>query len=132
MRRKTRPNRLTVWYDADCPMCVRAVRWLQANDPGGIIDARPLQNRSQLAACGIDPVAALREIHVVSASGEVRRGADAMVWVLGQLPAFRFLPALYRLPGVPVVLRRLYRWIAAHRMRPVCRGDFGQAGRHRR
>ncbi|SFU76945.1 thiol-disulfide oxidoreductase DCC family protein [Alicyclobacillus macrosporangiidus] len=110
-------RRFTVLYDAQCPLCVRAAAWLRARDKSGQLHFRPAQDSGFVGACRLDPRAVLEEMHVVSDTGEVRRGADAVVWVMSQLSGYRWLGILYGIPGMRAAARSVYRAVAARRMR---------------
>jgi predicted DCC family thiol-disulfide oxidoreductase YuxK len=65
----------------------------------------------------IEPEALDRAIHLVLPDGRVLVGADAVFAVLRQLPRWRWLAGMVRIPGVGLLADRLYRWIAARRHR---------------
>jgi alginate O-acetyltransferase complex protein AlgI len=58
---------------------------------------------------------ALEEMRVLTTDGEVFGGADAVVYLSGQLWWATPLAFLARIPFVHATLHRLYRWVAAHR-----------------
>lgn len=67
-------NKLTVFYDGACPVCVRDRRWYQKLE--GKTDDRvqwlDITGRDdELRLQGIDPDKALRELHVRDAQGQV-------------------------------------------------------------
>ncbi|MCL6601020.1 MAG: DUF393 domain-containing protein [Alicyclobacillus macrosporangiidus] len=110
-------RRFTVLYDAQCPLCERAANWLRERDKSGQLHFRPAQDIGFVRTCRLDPKAVLEEMHVVSDTGEVRRGADAIVWVMSQLPGYRWLGVLYGIPGLRAAARSAYRAVAARRIR---------------
>lgn len=113
-RRTDRP--VVVLYDAACPVCCRFASWLEARDGQRQLELTPLQTPGALASRGIHLEDALTELHTVDAQGHVWRGADAVLVALLQLPGWRWLRWVWRIPGVRPVLRRGYRGFA--RIRP--------------
>jgi predicted DCC family thiol-disulfide oxidoreductase YuxK len=102
-------------YDADCGFCTRiaerVTRWRFDVDGG------PLQ-ATDLAALGIDPQRALREMPFVAADGQVAYGHHAWACILATGP----WPA--RMAGRVLASRllerpagRVYRWVSEHRGR---------------
>jgi predicted DCC family thiol-disulfide oxidoreductase YuxK len=57
----------------------------------------------------------LRELHLVTSSGQVFRGYYACRRIAAALPAFWILLPLLYLPGSAVVGTPLYAWVADHR-----------------
>ncbi|MCL6516538.1 DUF393 domain-containing protein [Alicyclobacillus sp.] len=112
-----KPTRLTVLYDAECPLCRRAAAWLQSRDPKGVLEFLPAQRSDEVSACPLDPEAVLEQIHVVSPEGELRTGADGVVWALSQLPRYGWLRAVYAIPGVRSIAQAVYRRVAENRLR---------------
>lgn len=51
----------------------------------------------------------MRDVHVVDESGNVRKGADAVLFIFERYPRWRFLARVGRLPGVYMLVRGLYR-----------------------
>ena len=107
-------------YDAECGLCQWTQRWIDAHDPAGLVDARPLQTPGLLGRLSISEEDALREIHVISRSGELRIGADAVLWLVSQLPGYHWLAALNRSRAVGKIARLIYRQIAKRRARHDC------------
>lgn len=57
------------------------------------------------------------EIHLITPSSEIVRGADAVAMVASMFPRSRWLGKLVMLPGVRSVARWVYRLIACNRGR---------------
>lgn len=113
-------NRLVVYYDGACPRCVRdrerycrwagkradEVEWL---DIGG--------REAELESAGIEPHAALTELHVRDAEGRIHRELDAYRLLLARVPKLRPLGWLIGLPGIRQALSWLYRRWVRRRLR---------------
>ena len=107
-------------YDADCPLCKWTQEWVDARDPAGLVDAKPLQTPGLLRQLLISEEDALREIHVIARSGELRVGADAVLWLVSQLPGYNWLATLNRSLAVRKIARLIYRQVAKRRARRDC------------
>lgn len=115
-----RSEELTVYYDGACPRCVRDrsqyERLAGARAAGACwvdISGRDAELRAQ----GIDPQAALRELHVRDAAGRVHRELDAYILLLSRVPLLRPLAWLIGLPGVRPLVSRWYRGAVLRRLR---------------
>ncbi|MCG2802151.1 MAG: DUF393 domain-containing protein [Cellulomonas sp.] len=102
-------------YDADCGFCTRAVGWAPRLRLD--LEVRAL-GTVDLAALGVDPQRAQRELPHVTSDGTVTYGHRAVASALltGPVPA--------RMAGRLLASRALdrpaaagYRWVAAHRHR---------------
>lgn len=115
--------RFVVVFDEECGLCQSSVRWLKKRDRFSILEYSPLQQSPILRALGLTEQEALAQIHVVNRAGVVKKGADAILWILEQLPRFHWLKVVKRIPGMLAVLRFGYRFIAKRRKRNVCAGS---------
>lgn len=107
-------------YDGECALCRWTQEWVDARDPAGLVDSKPLQTPGVLHQLSISEEAALREIHVLSRSGELRIGADGVLWLVSQLPGYQWIATLNRSRAFREVARMVYRQIAKRRARSVC------------
>jgi predicted DCC family thiol-disulfide oxidoreductase YuxK len=112
---------LVVVFDGGCGFCSRTMIVLQRLDLWRRLRfADANRDWSSLASTypALDADACLAEMHVVEAGGSaatIAAGFDAfrrLAWVLPL--AWPLLPVLY-VPGVPMLGRRVYRFIALHR-----------------
>lgn len=113
-------DRLTVFYDGACPRCVRdRVRYERlAGEGGEAVEWCDITGRDgELRARGIDPRAALSELHVLDARGRVHRELDAYILLMSRTRALRPLGWLIGLPGLRPLLSALYRRLVARRLR---------------
>ncbi|MET9349392.1 DUF393 domain-containing protein [Streptomyces termitum] len=89
-RRGTPVGRLTVLYDADCPLCVHLRHWLLRQRQLVPLDLVPAgSQRARRLLPALDHGATLREITVVGDRGQVYRGAAAWTVCLWALAAYR-------------------------------------------
>jgi len=137
---------LVVVYDAECALCTRAVRQLQASR-GARAELRfvPLQALAAKAAGGhdqgraedrsglpeqlnrLDPDALRSQLHVVQADGAVFAGAEAVVRIMRELAGWRLLSPLHRIPGMKRIADALYRYVARRRYDWFGKADEGCA-----
>jgi predicted DCC family thiol-disulfide oxidoreductase YuxK len=123
---KTRP--LNVYYDGACPRCVRdRARYerLAGHRAADTCWVDISGREEELAARGIDPQAALRELHVADPQGRVQRELDAYILLMARVPLLRPLAWLIGLPGLRPLLSRAYRASVLRRLRAEGRIDAG-------
>lgn len=104
----------TMFYDGGCPLCRREVDHYRRLDVAGQIrwiniDRQP----ERLEAYGVKRLDGLRRLHVLTAEGQMVRGANAFAAIWSALPYYRHLAALLR-------------WLGALRPLDVCYGLFAQ------
>lgn len=113
-------NQLTVYYDGACPRCVRDRENYErlAGETGKSVDWVDITGRDEeLSRIGIDPQAALRELHVRDAAGEVHRELDAYILLMSRVRVLKPLAWLIGLPGLRQLLSWLYRTLVLRRLR---------------
>ena len=118
------PRKITVYYDGACPRCVRdRARYerlsAKAGESAQWVDITGRD--AELCQLGIDPQAALRELHVRDAVGEVHRELDAYILLMSRVPALRPLAWLIGLRGVRPLVSWLYRTGVIRRLRATNR-----------
>jgi predicted DCC family thiol-disulfide oxidoreductase YuxK len=102
-----------VCYDADCSLCVRwAGRFRTLLEKHGFL-LMPLQSAAVRAALRLPEDDLLKEMRVITRTGTVIGGADAVVY----LSRFVFKPLIpfTWIPGAKTILRAAYRYIARNR-----------------
>ena len=112
----TLAEKITVFYDGACPVCVRDQRWyekLEGQTEASVewldITGRDEQLREQ----GIDPNQALRELHVKDSQGQVHREMAAYILLMARVPLLKPIAWLIGLPVIRPTLAWFYhRWVA--------------------
>ncbi len=129
-------GRHVVLYDGDCAFCARWRDRMAARDRGGRVEWLSVHDAAVATRFpGLDREDAMRQMYVYAPDGTLTKGADGWITLCSVIPGLRVLAALSRIPGVPPVLRRVYRFIAARRYRLSCanascraRRDAGRGG----
>ena len=62
----------------------------------------------------------LTAMQLVLPDGRIVPGADAVPELFARIPRWRWVTALFELPGMRPVARRVYAWIPRNRMRISC------------
>jgi len=116
---------LRVLFDGACPRCRASMALFTAADPDHVIepvdltavDLATIDRRLTREDC-------MRAMHVVSRTGRMKAGYDAVTMIGRRLPLFQPLALLGSLPGVAHLGRIVYNRIAASRPRDVpCTDD---------
>lgn len=97
---------VTVWYDDECPLCVREIALMRKLDTRHRI-AFIVARRAD--GCPIDSETLLARFHARERGGPIVSGAAAFAAMWRALPALRPLGLLARFRPVLWVLERAYR-----------------------
>ena len=106
----------TVLYDGHCRFCVGSKKRLER-----VVGARlewASFREPEVAARfpALSPDALEQSLHLVTATGRVYAGAEAVVRVLLHQPLF-FWARLYYVPGLRQLVDAAYRWVARSRFK---------------
>jgi predicted DCC family thiol-disulfide oxidoreductase YuxK len=110
-------NKTIVFYDHSCPMCVGVTGWLHRIDHNKRFELVPYQDTEFLRNYPtLSPDRLEKQIHVVTADGDILRGADAMmeIWRKTGHPS-SFLANIFRLAPFIWLARPLYNLVAKYR-----------------
>lgn len=113
-------NKITVYYDGACPICVRdrAEYERMAGESGRDVEWFDINGRDdELRALGIDPRKALTELHIRDQDGQIRSEIDDYVILMSRVPRLRSLAWLIGLPLLKSLFGSLYRWMVRRRLR---------------
>ena len=94
------PSLTTVLYDGSCPICSREINQYKKGDPLGEICWLDVSSPKFVAPLGQSKEALMKRFHVVKPNGELISGAAAFVHLWEQLPGWKNLARLGRLPGM--------------------------------
>ena len=112
----------TLIYDGECAMCRASALWImrRALDAGTleILPCRSAPRRARFPQ--VTDEQCMTAMQLVLPDGRVLAGADAMPELLRRVPRWRWVAALFALPGMRPLARVVYAWIARHRMRVSC------------
>jgi predicted DCC family thiol-disulfide oxidoreductase YuxK len=103
-------------------MCRASALWLMRRAmAGGALEILPCRSAPRrIRFPQVEEAQCLRAMQLVLPDGRVLEGADAVPELLRRIPRWRWLAGVLALPGVQVLARRAYGWIAANRMRISC------------
>jgi predicted DCC family thiol-disulfide oxidoreductase YuxK len=108
---------LTVWYDGDCPLCVREIALIRRLDWQKDI---LFENLSLGGSCPLDRETLLARFHAQEADGPLLSGAEAFAAMWRATPLLRPLGLAAKWPPILWSLERLYRLFL--RIRPWLQG----------
>ena len=130
-RLQLKQPRLTVYYDAQCPLCLKAVITIEHFDCLKAIDFKGLQQhaRTQPRLDNIPEEQLLKDIYAIDIAGNLYYGVDTYIQIFQKMKYT--LPAAYILSLQPVYnyAQKIYRRIADQRERLVCNADTCQIDR---
>ncbi|MBI1847079.1 MAG: DUF393 domain-containing protein [Candidatus Rokubacteria bacterium] len=110
-------------YDGECALCRASALWIlrrvRGEDALEILPCRSPVRRARFPQVAED--VCLTAMQLVLPDGRVLAGADAVPELLGRMRGWRRLAWVFSLPGARPLARRVYAWIAEHRVRISCR-----------
>jgi predicted DCC family thiol-disulfide oxidoreductase YuxK len=105
-------NKLTVWFDSACPLCVREIAVMRKLDRRGAI--RFVDVLAEAESCPISPAELLARFHARE-NDELLSGAAAFAAMWRAIPLLRPLGLAAKNPWVLARLENLYLWFLRHR-----------------
>ena len=102
----TNSPRVTVWYDNDCPLCVREIRLMRRLDRRQAIDFVSIQDGT---GCPISTAELMKRFHAQERGQPIVSGAAAFAAMWRAIPVLRPLGLLARFRPVLWILERMYR-----------------------
>ena len=93
-------NATTVLYDGSCPICSREIQQYKKGDPQGEICWLDVSSPNFVAPPGQSAEALMQRFHVIRPDGSIVSGAAAFVHLWEQLPGWKKLARVGRLPGM--------------------------------
>jgi len=99
------PPGVTVWYDGDCPMCIREISLMRRLSRPGTIDFVEIRDA---AGCPLDTETLLSRFHAQETGKPIVSGAAAFAAMWRAIPVLRPLGLLAKFKPVLWLLERLY------------------------
>ena len=102
---------ITVYYDGACPKCVRDryhYEKLSGNAGKNVFWFDITGQDERLREIGIDPLKALRELHVKNENQQILSEIDAYILLMRKVPLLRPLAWLIGLPFIRPVISKVY------------------------
>ena len=101
-----RAANVTVWFDADCPMCVREIALMRRLDKRNAVEFVDLRSGG---ACPLDRETLLARLHARDRTGELISGAAAFAAMWREIPVLRPLGVAAQWRPFLVLLELAYR-----------------------
>jgi predicted DCC family thiol-disulfide oxidoreductase YuxK len=114
-----------VFYDGDCPLCMREIRMIMGRDRGGRIKFTDIAAGGfEPASVGLDRATLMARIHGRLPTGELIEGVEVFRR-LYEAVGLGWLVALSRMQGISQLLDAAYRTFARNRLRLTGRCEGG-------
>ena len=113
------------YYDAECPLCAKVAVVIKHLDVFNRIDCLSVQQHAEndLALSNIDEEKLLVNIHGVMSNGSLYMGYDAYRKLFQQLIYTFPIAILMGLPGLSILGKKLYKYIAGDRLTQRCTSE---------
>ena len=110
------PPNIEVFHDGDCPICELEINFMKKIDKRKAIQWVDInKDKAALDQAGITYQQAMDQIHVMDANG-MKQGVDGFVLIWQELPYFRRLVPLVKLPVIGSIMKFGYRLFAKYRL----------------
>ncbi len=107
-----------VLYDGACPRCRASMAFITAGDPDRVVEPIDLTTVDVAAVHhGLTRDECLKAMHLVRRDGRVEVGYDAVMTLLAWTPLSKPMALVRFVPGMSIVGRRVYNWVASTRPR---------------
>ncbi len=107
-----------VLYDGACPRCRASMAFITAGDPDHMVEPIDL---TAVDVATVHPSltreACMQAMHIVRRDGKVESGYEAVMTLLSWVPSTKPFALVRFVPGVSLVGRRVYAWVASTRPR---------------
>jgi predicted DCC family thiol-disulfide oxidoreductase YuxK len=98
----------TVLFDGSCPLCTAEINQYKLITPAGPIKWVDVSAPEFTAPTGLSQEELMRRFHVIKPYGDLISGAAAFLNVWEQLPSWRWLATVAKIPGALIVMEFAY------------------------
>lgn len=106
----------TLIYDGECPLCRKAVAWVEARGVGTNLSSMPCQSEERARQFPeLEEAECMRAVQIVLDDGTRYAGADALPHILARVRGWRWMALALRLPGVAWCAPFAYDFVAKRR-----------------
>ena len=103
-------------YDESCPLCTGAARWVRNNAIPGAVETLPCQDPARAERFPeIEEERCMEAVQLVLPDGTRYEAEQVLPPLFRRLRRWRWLAAVFRVPGVALIAPRVYSWVARHR-----------------
>jgi len=122
---KSKTQTYKFYYDAECPLCNKVIVVIRHFDVFKKVNCLTVQGNAEndIALNGISENTLLIDIHAVDNKNRIYKGYAAYVQLLKHMIYTFPLALLLSLPGISHVGKRIYRYIAGHRLTERCTSE---------
>ncbi|MEM1154637.1 MAG: DUF393 domain-containing protein [Pseudomonadota bacterium] len=99
----------TVYFDGSCPLCSAEISHYVAKDKEQRLCFLDISQQDVNLGADLPTETAMRRFHVRLPDGTLRSGASGFVALWKELPGWRWLAKIARVPGVTLVLELFYQ-----------------------
>jgi predicted DCC family thiol-disulfide oxidoreductase YuxK len=125
LNKKLKPSTLFVFYDAECPLCIRTKIVVNHFNNNQKIKFLTVQNASAenkyLAEISYNEL--LNDIHAVDIDGKVYSGVNTYIQILKRIYYLYPFAIILKLPGINFIANKTYKFIANNRNTERCTED---------
>lgn len=116
---------ITVYYDSRCGLCRREINHYKSIASGNrFIWKDAIDHADELEKKNVSITQALLALHAEDQTGTLHKGVDAFILIWSELPRWRWLSHVVRLPLIRPIARFAYRIFAEWKFK---RSDHCQA-----
>lgn len=107
-------RKVKCYYDNDCGFCYKSIKIISYLDIFKKINFIPLQKLKN-GELGFDTKRLKDEIGLLEENNEIKYGANAFESIFEKIPSLYIFAILYKIPLVPFVADKIYKYIANNR-----------------
>lgn len=121
-RKETKAPSLNVYYDSECPLCVRTKIIVSHFNSQNKIAFKTVQfdAKDAVELKKIETSVLLDDIHSVDKNGKVYNGVNTYIQILARIWYFYPLSLLLRTPGINSLANKVYSYVAKNRNTERC------------
>ncbi len=109
---------ITVFYDGKCGLCSKEIAHYKRVAPQGIFIWQDITiDASALEALGISYADGLKLLHAIDGKGTIHIGVDAFLLIWQQLPRWRIMGMLVKMPLIKPLVHKIYDLFAQWRFK---------------
>ncbi len=110
------PAKATLIYDGACPLCLKAVEWVESHSAPGAFHMLTCQSEERIASFpDMTEETCMEAMQLVLPNGHVFAGEQALPHLFFLMRRWRWLAYFFRVPGVSLLSPFAYAFVAKHR-----------------